>query len=59
MVLRSTMLELVKAVSDYAETDTEIVATVVHLVNSGQVRLCGNFSGSRFDLATTAATAAA
>jgi hypothetical protein len=58
MVLRSTLLELVKAVSDY-ETDTEIVATVVHLVNSGQVRLCGNFRGARFDLATTAATAAA
>jgi hypothetical protein len=38
MVLRSTLLELVKAVSDYAETDAEIVATVVHLVNSGQVR---------------------
>jgi len=59
MVLRSTLLELVKAVSDYAESDTEIVATVVHLVNSGQVRLCGNFRGARFDLATTAITAAA
>jgi hypothetical protein len=59
MVLRSTLLELVKAVSDYAETDAEIVATVVHLVNSGQVRLCGNFRGARFDLATTDVTAAA
>lgn len=59
MVLRSTLLELVKAVSDYAETDAEIVATVVHLVNSDQVRLCGNFRGARFDLATTDVTAAA
>jgi hypothetical protein len=55
MELRSTLPELVKAVSDSAETDTEIVATVVHLVNSGQVQLCGNFRGARFDLETTSA----
>jgi hypothetical protein len=55
MVLRCTLLELVKAVSDYAETDTETVATVVHLVNSGRVQLCGNFRGARFDLETTSA----
>jgi hypothetical protein len=45
-----TMLDLVNAVSQYARTDAEVVATVVHLVNSGQVRLCGNFRGARFDL---------
>jgi hypothetical protein len=55
MVLRSTLLELVEAVSDYAETDTETVATVVHLVNSGRVQLCGHFRGARFDLETTGA----
>jgi hypothetical protein len=49
------MLELVKAVSEYAETDSETVATVVHLVNSGLVQLCGNFRGVRFDLETTGA----
>jgi hypothetical protein len=59
MALRSTLLELVKAVSDYAETDTEVVATVVYLVNSGQVQLCGNFRGARFDLEATGATLAA
>jgi len=59
MVLRSTLLELVKAVSEYAETDAEIVATVVHLVNSGRVQLCGNFRGARFDLNATDATLAA
>src|SRR5262249_42938536 len=48
MVLRSTLLELVKGVSDYAETDAEIVATIVHLVNSGQVQLCGNFRANHF-----------
>jgi hypothetical protein len=59
MVLRSTLLELVEAVSDYAETDAETVATVVHLVNSGQVQLCGNFSGALFDLEATGVTLAA
>jgi hypothetical protein len=55
MVLRCTLLELVKAVADYAETDTEAVATVVYLVNSGRVQLCGNFRGARFDLDTAGA----
>jgi hypothetical protein len=55
MVLKCTLLELLEAVSDYAETDTETVATVVHMVNSGCVQLCGNFRGARFDLETTSA----
>jgi hypothetical protein len=55
MVLRCTLLELVEAVSDHAGTDTEAVATVVYLVNSGRVQLCGNFRGARFDLETTGA----
>jgi hypothetical protein len=55
MVLRCTLLELVEAVSHFAETEIETVATVVHLVNSGQVQLCGNFRGARFDLDTTGA----
>jgi hypothetical protein len=59
MVLRSTLLELVEAVSDYAQTDTEIVATVVYLVNSGRVQLCGNFRGARLDLEATGITRAA
>ena len=59
MVLRCTLLELVKGVSEYAETDTETVATVVYLVNSGRVQLCGNFRGARFDLEATGLTRAA
>jgi hypothetical protein len=59
MALRSTLLELVEAVSDYAETDAETVATVVYLVNSGRVQLCGNFHGARFDLEATDVTVAA
>ncbi len=45
-----TLLDLVSIVSRYAVSDAEVVATVVHLVNSGTVRLCGNFRGARFDL---------
>jgi hypothetical protein len=55
MVLRCTLMELVEAVSEYADTDNETVATVVYLVNSGLVQLCGNFRGARFDLETTGA----
>jgi len=54
-----TMLDLVQAVSAYARTDAEVVATVVYLVNSGAVRLCGNFRGARFDLGEVGITAAA
>lgn len=45
-----TLLDLVTAVAASAGSDAEIVATVVYLVNSGKVRLCGNFRGARFGL---------
>jgi hypothetical protein len=50
MALNITLLDLVSAVAQSARSDAEIVATVVHMVNSGQVRLCGTFRGARFDL---------
>ncbi|MFN8545248.1 MAG: hypothetical protein U0807_13725 [Candidatus Binatia bacterium] len=50
MARRVTMLELVQAIAAHARTDAEVVATVVYLVNSGKVRLCGAFAGARFDL---------
>ena len=43
-----TLLDLVMAVVRSARSDAEVVATVVYLVNSGKVRLCGNFRGARF-----------
>ena len=43
-----TLLDLVTAVARSARTDAEVVATVVDLVNSGRVRLCGTFKGARF-----------
>jgi hypothetical protein len=45
-----TLLELVDAVSESARTEAEVIATVVYMVNSGRVRLAGNFRGARFDL---------
>jgi hypothetical protein len=50
MVQDMTLLDLVKVVSEHASSEAEVIATVVSLVNSGQVRLCGNFKGARFDL---------
>jgi hypothetical protein len=45
-----TLLELVQTVSDFALTDDEVVATVSYLINSGRVRLCGNFAGAKISL---------
>jgi hypothetical protein len=50
MTTTATLLDLVSAVSAYARSDAEVVATVVHLVNSGAVCLNGNFRGAQFDL---------
>ena len=56
---QTTLLDLVKAVSEYSATDAEVVATVVYMVNSGMVTLCGNFRGARFDLESVGMTATA
>jgi len=44
---KSTLLELIQAVSDSARNDDEVVATVAYLINSGRVRLCGTFAGAK------------
>jgi hypothetical protein len=44
-----TLLELVEAICDEADDDLEIVATVLHLLRTGRVRLRGNFRGSGAD----------
>lgn len=40
-----TLLELVTAVAEHADSDAEVVATVAHLLNTGRVKLVGNFLG--------------
>jgi hypothetical protein len=42
-----TLLELVQSVNEITSNDEEVVATVTYLVNSGRVRLCGNFAGAK------------
>jgi hypothetical protein len=50
MARRMTLLDLIDTVNAHCRTEAELIATVVHLVNSGRVRLCGTFKGARFDL---------
>ncbi len=45
-----TLLDLVTEIAKYSRSDNEVIATVAYMVNSGCVRLCGNFKGARFDL---------
>ncbi len=42
---RVTLLELVDAVCDVTDDDQEVVATVLSLLRSGRVELCGSFRG--------------
>jgi hypothetical protein len=44
-----TLLELVAAVADSADDDREVVATVLHMLRSGSVMLCGNFRNESLD----------
>ena len=41
-----TLLDLVTAVAESAKTDAEVVATVSHLINTGKIKLVGNFRGN-------------
>ena len=50
MKRETTLSDLVTAVAEQARNEAELVATVVYMVNSGAVRLCGALKGARFDL---------
>jgi hypothetical protein len=45
----ATLLELVSAICETTEDDQEVVSTVLHLLETGRVRLCGNFRGVPVD----------
>jgi hypothetical protein len=53
-----TLRDLIQAVSEVAATDQETLATVADLINSRQVRLCGELAGATIDLSATAEAAA-
>ncbi len=41
-----TLLEVVRAVGDITSNDHEVVATVLHLLVTGKIKLRGNFRDS-------------
>ncbi len=45
----TTLLELVTSVNEFVTSEAELLATVVYLVNTGSVVLCGTFQGHTFD----------
>ena len=45
----TTLLELVRTISEVTNDEREVVATVMHMLDSGRVRLCGNFRGASGD----------
>ena len=49
MYLTITLRDLISAVEEFAETENEIMATVVHLISSGRVRLLRGGSDGPFD----------
>jgi hypothetical protein len=51
-----TLLDLVSAISEFARSENELIAATVYMVNSGAVRLGGNFRGARFDLRSLGVT---
>lgn len=59
MAFTVTLSELVTAVSDCAQSENEVVATVVHMICSGQVRLRGDFTGAHIDFSSAPAASPA
>jgi hypothetical protein len=47
--IQTTLLELVRAVSETTEDDREVVSTIVHMLRSGRVELCGTFRDEPID----------
>jgi len=48
--IECTLLDLVQTLNQIIEDDQEVVAMAASLVNSGRVRLCGNFAGAKINL---------
>lgn len=47
---RYTLLDVVRVVGQFAHSDEELMAAVTYLVNSGKIKLCGDFAGSKFEM---------
>ncbi|MCY4488273.1 MAG: hypothetical protein OXF11_14325 [Deltaproteobacteria bacterium] len=46
-----TLLDVINAVGEHAKTPDELKAVVTHLVNSGIVKLSGEFAGCKIEFA--------
>jgi hypothetical protein len=44
-IVHTTLLELVRTIGEITDDEAEIVATVIHMLRSGQVELAGSFRG--------------
>ena len=44
-----TLLDVINAVGEYSTTPDELKAVVIHLVNSGKVKLDGALAGCKID----------
>jgi hypothetical protein len=53
-----TLLDVIRAVNAVAVNDEETIATVVHLISSGQVRLSAEVISAMMDVWATADAAA-
>jgi hypothetical protein len=53
-----TLLDVIQAVSAVAVNDEESIATVVHLIRSGQVRLCDDVLTAMMDVLASVDAAA-
>ena len=47
-LIRTTLLDVVTAVSEAANSDREVVAVIHHLLESGRMRLIGEFTEKDF-----------
>jgi hypothetical protein len=39
----TTLLDLVRSIGEVTDDEREVIATVLHMLSTGEVRLCGNF----------------
>ena len=49
VAIQTTLLDLVRAVSESTEDDAEVVSTIVHMLRTGRVELCGTFRDEPID----------
>ena len=45
-----TLLDVVQTVGQFAHSEEELMAAVAYLVNSGKIKLCGDFAGSTIEM---------